>query len=217
MSLKGAARFVCPALLVFALGCETEKAGGPDLDTTFVVSPNFVGEDEGIPVQFAATLDGVPVPVTWASSDVTVATISSTGLASTLRGGLVAVTATLVSDPSRTRSATLTSRTLLGLGLVSGVAQTGLTAQEGDQLLYRIFVPSGATNLTVTTSGGPGDADIYVRPLTPPTTSTYTCVSFNGGNSEKCTILSPQAGTWYILVDAWETFSGLSLTATVTP
>lgn len=217
MSLKGAARFVCPALLVFALGCEAEKAGGPDLDTSFEVSPLFVGEDEGIPVQFSATLDGAPVAVTWESSDPTIATISPTGLASTSRGGRVAITATLASDPTRKRSATLTSRTLLGLGLSSGVAVTGLAAETGETLLYRIYVPEGSTNLTVTSSGGPGDADIYVRPLVPPTYSTYTCVSYNAGNTENCEVANPQRGTWYIMVDAWETFSGLTLTATVTP
>jgi len=89
----------------------------------------------------------------------------------------------------------------------------------GDDILYRIYVPEGKTNLSVTMSGGTGDLDLYVRRATPPTTSSggFTCRSWNAGNSETCTFANPAAGTWYIRIDVYEDGAGASLRAVVTP
>ena len=62
-------------------------------------------------------------------------------------------------------------------------------------------------------SGGSGDADLYVRQGSAPTDTTYTCRPYLSGNSETCTINSPAAGTWYVRVKAYSTFSGLTLSA----
>jgi hypothetical protein len=78
-------------------------------------------------------------------------------------------------------------------------------------------VPAGATNLVFHTSGGTGDADLYVRFNAAPTTSTYTCRSWADGNTETCTIAAPSAGTWYVMVRAYSTFSGVTLTGSYTP
>lgn len=103
-----------------------------------------------------------------------------------------------------------------GTALTSGTSLTGRSGGEGSTTLYRIVVPTGATLLTVTTSGGSGDLDLYVRRGQEPTTSAFDCESAGGDNAESCEIEDPAAGTWYIVLEGFEAYSGASLLATVT-
>lgn len=83
---------------------------------------------------------------------------------------------------------------------------------------YSVAIPSGTTKLVVATSGGTGDADLYVRANAVPTTSSYTCRPYTSGNAETCTINNPAAGsTYYINVRAYRAYSGVNLKATRTP
>jgi len=93
---------------------------------------------------------------------------------------------------------------------------SGLAATTGNALNYTMTVPAGATNLVFRTSGGTGDADLYVRFGSAPTTTTYTCRSWASGNTETCSV-PVQAGTWYVMVRAYATFSGVTLTGSYTP
>ena len=95
--------------------------------------------------------------------------------------------------------------------LTKGVAVTNLSAATGTSLNYTMVVPSGATNLTFTTSGGTGDSDMYVKFGSAPTDTVYDCRPYLSGNAETCTIAAPQAGTYYVRVKAYAAFSGLSL------
>ena len=79
-------------------------------------------------------------------------------------------------------------------------------------LRKRITTPAGGT-LTVTISGGTGDADLYTRFGSRPTTSTYSCRPYLTGNSETCTITNTSAGDYYIMLRGYAAFSGVSLTA----
>ncbi len=58
--------------------------------------------------------------------------------------------------------------------------------------------PSGAEALNFTTSGGTGDADLYVRYNLVPDGTAYACRSMSGSNADQCSIPSPQAGTYYV-------------------
>jgi serine protease len=78
---------------------------------------------------------------------------------------------------------------------------------------YTLDVPSGTTKLTVTISGGTGDADLYVRLGTAPTTTTYQCRPYLNGNAETCTINNPSAGTWHFGLYGFAAFSGVNLKA----
>jgi serine protease len=78
---------------------------------------------------------------------------------------------------------------------------------------YTYVVPSGVTKLTVNISGGTGDADLYVRLGTAPTTSTYQCRPYLNGNAETCTINNPTAGTWHFGLYGYSAFSGVTLKA----
>ena len=98
-----------------------------------------------------------------------------------------------------------------GGALTRGVALTGQSAATNASLAYTLAVPAGATNLTFTTSGGSGDADMFVRFGSAPTTTTYDCKSEGSTNAETCTIAAPSAGTYHVMLRAYAAFSGLSI------
>lgn len=64
--------------------------------------------------------------------------------------------------------------------LTNGTPLTNLSGSTASG--YTLEVPSGASNLVFTTSGGTGDADLYVKYGSAPTTSSYQCRSWNGDN-----------------------------------
>ncbi|WP_254806877.1 S8 family peptidase [Xanthomonas campestris] len=99
-----------------------------------------------------------------------------------------------------------------GNTLTNGTPVTGLGAATGAELNYTITVPAGSGTLTVTTSGGSGDANLYVRAGSAPTDSAYTCRPYRSGNAETCTITAP-SGTYYVRLKAYSTFSGVTLRA----
>ncbi len=96
--------------------------------------------------------------------------------------------------------------------LGNGVPVTGISGAAGSQQFWTINVPAGASNLVIGTSGGTGDADLYVRFGSAPTTTTYNCRPYLSGNAETCTFAAPQAGTYHVMVRGYSAFSGLSLT-----
>jgi pseudolysin/vibriolysin len=100
--------------------------------------------------------------------------------------------------------------------LQNGVAKTGLAGSAGTELSYTVVVPAGK-NLVIATSGGTGDADLYVKFGSAPTTSSYNCRPYLTGNAESCTFTSTQAGTYYVKVRGYSAFSGVSVKATWTP
>jgi serine protease len=115
---------------------------------------------------------------------------------------------------TKTVSVTVTSTT--GNVLTNGVPVTGLAATTGNKLNYTMVVPSGATNLKFVMSGGTGDADMYVKFGSAPTTSSYDCRPYVTGNSESCPITTAQAGTYYVMLNAYASFTGVTLTGSFT-
>ena len=100
--------------------------------------------------------------------------------------------------------------------LTKGVPATGLSASTGSDVVYTMVVPSGATNLSFTTSGGTGDADLFVKRGSAPTDSSYDCRPYRSGNAETCSFAAPVAGTYYVRVKAYSSFSGVSLVGNYT-
>lgn len=102
-----------------------------------------------------------------------------------------------------------------GSGGTGGDSQTwnNLSASQGNWVYKTFNVASGATSLTVNMSGGSGDADLYLRYGSNPTTSSYTCRPYKYGNTESCSVSSPSTGDWKIGIRAYSTFSGVSVTA----
>ena len=100
-----------------------------------------------------------------------------------------------------------------GTQLQKGTPVTGLSGATGSQKTFTLAVPSGASNLSIKTSGGSGDADLYVKFGSAPTTSSYDCRPYLNGNTETCNFSTPQAGTYYVTVRAYSAYSGVSLVA----
>ena len=95
--------------------------------------------------------------------------------------------------------------------LENGVAKTGISGSAKQQLFYTLSVPENATDLVFTTTGGTGDADLYVKFGAKPSLTTSDCKSTSSGNNETCSISNAQVGTYYVLVEAWSAISGVSL------
>jgi subtilase family serine protease len=96
--------------------------------------------------------------------------------------------------------------------LSNGVAKTGIAGATGSDQLFTLDVPAGATGLKFVTSGGTGDADLYVKFGSAPTTTTNDCKSEGSTTAESCSIATAQAGKYYVLIHGYATFSGVSLT-----
>lgn len=103
-----------------------------------------------------------------------------------------------------------------GNALTNGQAKTGLSGSANQQLEFTLEVPAGATGLSFDMTGGSGDADLYVKFGSAPTTSSYDCRPYKGGNVESCPITTAQAGTYYVKVIGYSAFSGVSLTGSFT-
>ncbi len=95
--------------------------------------------------------------------------------------------------------------------LTKGEVRSNLSATSGQGLSFIADIPDGASNLVVTLAGGSGDADLYVRQGAEPSSSLYDCAPYLSGNNEQCEFATPTAGRWYILVQAYSSFSGASL------
>jgi len=98
-----------------------------------------------------------------------------------------------------------------GTELFKGDVRTGLSGATGAEDRYFIQVPAGASNLSITISGGSGDCDLYTRFGVPPTTSLYDCRPYLTGNNETCSVSSPSTGTYHIMLRGYSSYSGLSL------
>ena len=97
--------------------------------------------------------------------------------------------------------------------LDNGVPVTSLSGASGSEVVYTIDVPAGVT-LSVNTSGGSGDADLYVRKGAAPTTGNYDCRPYRNGNNESCSLSSGNGGKYYIMLRGYNAYSGLTLQAT---
>ncbi len=97
--------------------------------------------------------------------------------------------------------------------LANGVAKTNLSGATNSQQFFTLQVPNNTSSLSFTLNGGSGDADLYVRSGSQPTTSSYDCRSWNASNNESCVINNIQAGTYHVMINAYSSFGGTSLVA----
>ena len=89
-----------------------------------------------------------------------------------------------------------------------------LSATRGNWVREVIDVPAGISTMTIKISGGSGDADLYVKEGSAPTSGwfgSYDCRPYLNGNEETCTFTNPGQGEWHIGVRAYSTFSGVTL------
>jgi serine protease len=92
-----------------------------------------------------------------------------------------------------------------------------ISAASGADNRFTLVVPAGRTSLSFSISGGTGDADLYVRFGTAPTTTTYDCRPYTNGNNETCTITNIRAGTYHVNVRAFSAYSNVTLVGRFAP
>ncbi len=96
--------------------------------------------------------------------------------------------------------------------LTNNTPVSGISDAKGGQKFWKMDVPSGQSTLTFTINGGSGDADLYVQFNNKPTLQSYACRPYKNGNSETCTFTPPQAGTYWVMLNGYAAYSGVTLT-----
>ncbi|MFY0522136.1 M4 family metallopeptidase [Archangium gephyra] len=95
--------------------------------------------------------------------------------------------------------------------LTNNVALTGQSGTSGTNKYYYLDVPASRAS-TFTISGGTGDADMYVRIGSQPTTTSYTCRPYKAGNAESCSIAAQTtAQRMHVMLNAYSTYSGVTI------
>lgn len=97
--------------------------------------------------------------------------------------------------------------------LENGVPVTGLQGNQGSEQRFTLTVPEGASDLSISISGGSGDADLYTLFGAEPTTSNYDCRPWQDGNSESCAVATPEAGVYHVMVRGYSSYDGVTLVA----
>ena len=95
--------------------------------------------------------------------------------------------------------------------LSNGVTLTGISGASASLKYYHLDVPASRAS-TFTISGGTGDADMYVRIGSQPTTTSYTCRPYKAGNAESCSIAAQTtAQRMHVMLNAYSTYSGVTI------
>ena len=89
-------------------------------------------------------------------------------------------------------------------------ASTNLSGSRSAQDFYTFTVDS-ASNVVVSISGGSGDADLYVKAGSKPTTSSYDCRPYRNGNSEQCSVSAQKGVTYHVMLRGYTNYSGVTL------
>ena len=91
-------------------------------------------------------------------------------------------------------------------------ALTGLADRRtGGFMVWTLQATAGSPPITLSTTGGTGDVDLYVRFGSAPTMTLFDASSTNPGDQESVTIAAPKAGTYYIGLRARSAYTGVTL------
>ncbi len=91
--------------------------------------------------------------------------------------------------------------------------KSNLSGARSSSTNYTYVTPAGAKAIKFEMSGGSGDADLYVKFGSAPTTTSYDCRPYAAGNAESCSFNPSQQGTYYVMIRAYSAYSGVTLKA----
>ncbi|MGC9553169.1 M4 family metallopeptidase [Vibrio metoecus] len=94
--------------------------------------------------------------------------------------------------------------------LEKGKPISGLNGSRGGEDFYT-FTVTNSGSVVVSTSGGTGDADLYVKAGSKPTTSSWDCRPYRSGNAEQCTISAVAGTTYHVMLRGYSNYSGVTL------
>ncbi len=97
--------------------------------------------------------------------------------------------------------------------LSTGVPVASLSGSQGSLRYFSFAVPTGATQAKFVITGT-GDADVYVRYGSLPTTSSWDYRPYRADSNETVTVSYPRSGTWYVMLRGYTSYSNVTLTAT---
>ncbi len=194
----------------------TSGGGGgnvpPTANFSFVVNALTVNFTDG-----SSDSDGSVASRSWNFGD---GTSSSATSPSKTYGASGSYTVVLTVTDNNGATNSVTKQVVVGLvagnTLTNGVPVTGISGATNSEQTWTLAVPAGASNLSFVTSGGTGDMDLYVKFGSAPTTSSYDCRPYAGGNAETCNIATAQAGTYYVMLRGYSAYSGVTLTGSFT-
>ncbi len=93
--------------------------------------------------------------------------------------------------------------------LVNGVASSGWSGAMGSSRFFRVAIPEGRPNFTVTMTGS-GDADMLIRYAALPSGTDFDIYPGIVGSNETVQVNTPPDGEFYIEVYGYEAYSNLS-------
>jgi serine protease len=95
--------------------------------------------------------------------------------------------------------------------LQSGVPVSNLTGAKDPELDYFINTTENDSKVAVNINGGSGDADLYVQKGAAPSKTLHDCRPYQSGNNESCTVAVTGGDEVHIGLQAYSTFSGVTL------
>ncbi|WP_394248489.1 M4 family metallopeptidase [Vibrio profundi] len=95
--------------------------------------------------------------------------------------------------------------------LQKGTPIIGLSGNRDTEDFYTFTVAS-ASNVKVSISSGSGDADLYVKAGSKPSTSSWDCRPYVSGNNEQCSVYAQPSTTYHVMLKGYTAYSGVTLT-----
>ncbi len=198
-----------------SLTCESGSAG--DLVYSFTTTSTKQLTATLNAASFQAALGLMTLSAGSCTSQLLCRAALSAGASTTIDTWVQAGTYAMVIDSAGTTGGSYTlSATLTNPPSPTVLSNNGLLTVAGVQDSYRMYaitLPAAAASLTISISGGTGDADIYGALGTPPTRTVYDYASEAGGNTDTVSWVPASAGTYYLLVWGYRDYSGVTLTA----
>ncbi|UTV29671.1 M4 family metallopeptidase [Photobacterium atrarenae] len=94
--------------------------------------------------------------------------------------------------------------------LKNGEPISGLSGASGSEIHYS-FTAAVNASARIAMSGGTGDADLYVKAGSKPTTQSWDCRPYRSGNNETCTVNVAAGQTYYVMMKGYRQYSGVTL------